>query len=315
MPIEFVCPGCQKTLRVADDYAGRSAKCPNCQTVAQVPAAGRPATPPPPPPAPPAAGPAGGAGAEGGPANPYLSPEVDSYRAPLYGVQPGALQNQPVTVNAVINYAWQVWKDHLGLLVGIVFFLTVVNLVLSLMLERVQQVFMQNNQEAAAITVGILGNLAAQALQLYLGIGQTQITLRACRRQPVEFAHLFQGGPRFLPVAAAVILAGLAVMIGFTLCVIPGIILMLMFWPFYWIVVDAKADILASFSVARTVTQNNVGTTFLLWLTSVGFVILGLLAFCVGFFFAVALIGVMWSAAYLMMSGQLETEPAEPAAF
>ena len=36
VPIEFKCQSCQKTLRVADEFAGRKAKCPNCQTVLQV---------------------------------------------------------------------------------------------------------------------------------------------------------------------------------------------------------------------------------------------------------------------------------------
>lgn len=36
MAIEFKCQGCQKTLRVPDEFAGRKARCPNCQTILQV---------------------------------------------------------------------------------------------------------------------------------------------------------------------------------------------------------------------------------------------------------------------------------------
>lgn len=39
MPIETPCPGCGSKLRVADEHAGRQARCPKCQTVYQVPAA------------------------------------------------------------------------------------------------------------------------------------------------------------------------------------------------------------------------------------------------------------------------------------
>ena len=38
MAIEFKCQGCEKKLRVPDEFAGRKAKCPNCQTILQVPA-------------------------------------------------------------------------------------------------------------------------------------------------------------------------------------------------------------------------------------------------------------------------------------
>lgn len=39
MPIQVVCSGCKKTLRVADKHAGKRAKCPNCQQVIEIPAA------------------------------------------------------------------------------------------------------------------------------------------------------------------------------------------------------------------------------------------------------------------------------------
>jgi len=42
MPIETLCPGCQQKLRVADEFAGRSARCPVCQTNYQIPAQIRP---------------------------------------------------------------------------------------------------------------------------------------------------------------------------------------------------------------------------------------------------------------------------------
>ena len=37
MPIEFQCSGCGKTLRVQDEHAGESAKCPECDTITLIP--------------------------------------------------------------------------------------------------------------------------------------------------------------------------------------------------------------------------------------------------------------------------------------
>ena len=37
MPIEMTCTGCGQTLRVADEHAGKKARCPACGTIAQVP--------------------------------------------------------------------------------------------------------------------------------------------------------------------------------------------------------------------------------------------------------------------------------------
>lgn len=37
MPIETICKGCARKLRVADEHAGRKARCPHCKTVYDVP--------------------------------------------------------------------------------------------------------------------------------------------------------------------------------------------------------------------------------------------------------------------------------------
>lgn len=47
MPIDTVCPGCQKKLRIGDEFAGLQARCPVCDTIYQVPeATAGPALPP-----------------------------------------------------------------------------------------------------------------------------------------------------------------------------------------------------------------------------------------------------------------------------
>lgn len=40
MAIETICKGCARKLRVADEFAGRKARCPHCKTIYTVPASG-----------------------------------------------------------------------------------------------------------------------------------------------------------------------------------------------------------------------------------------------------------------------------------
>ena len=47
MPIEFACSACNKPLRVADEVAGKVAKCPHCSAQMQVPATGSSSAPTP----------------------------------------------------------------------------------------------------------------------------------------------------------------------------------------------------------------------------------------------------------------------------
>lgn len=49
MPISLSCPGCKKTLKVADNLAGKRAKCPGCQTPITIPSLAAPQPAPPSP--------------------------------------------------------------------------------------------------------------------------------------------------------------------------------------------------------------------------------------------------------------------------
>lgn len=46
MAIETLCQGCGQRLRVADEHAGKKARCPNCQAINPIPASGTPASDP-----------------------------------------------------------------------------------------------------------------------------------------------------------------------------------------------------------------------------------------------------------------------------
>jgi uncharacterized membrane protein len=97
--------------------------------------------------------------------------------------------------------------------------------------------------------------------------------------------------------------------IGMLLFVIPAIILAFMFWPTYFVIVDGKAGLLESFGVASKIAANNYLTIFLVWLTSAGLMLLGVVTCGIGLLFVVPLVSVLLPTAYLMMSGQIPAKP------
>jgi uncharacterized membrane protein len=205
-----------------------------------------------------------------------------------------------------MSYAWEVWKANLGLLVGITACVGVINSFFGGMQSGIETAFEQQGHEEVGLIVGLGISFTSSLVQIFLGIGQTQIVLKLLRREPADFAELFGGGPLFLQVLGASILAGIALVIGFVALIIPGIVLAILFWPFYWLIVDEKSKVIQSFGMAVQLGQANVGTTIVLWLASFGIIVLGLMACCVGLLFAAPLVTVIWGAAYLMMSGQLK---------
>jgi DNA-directed RNA polymerase subunit RPC12/RpoP len=319
MAIEFRCPDCQQLLRVPDDSAGKNARCPQCSSRARVPEASQPASPPASPPLeqpqwpfsegnrPPAkpfadAGPAA-------PLNPYATPAAAIQSAAASPFQPGAINPQKVGVEPIFSHAWQVWQANLGLLAGVTFVALAITLPIDIGSQFVHELLAQQGEASAGRLVESIGSIISNLLELWLGIGQAQIALKLARGLPAQFGDLFGGGSRFFPVLGGSILAGLALVVGLLLCIVPGIFLMLMFWPFYYLVVDEKAPVMESFEVAKTITEGNWGTVSLLWLVSIVVGFVGLLACGVGILLAIPLITLIWATAYLMMSGQLSTSP------
>jgi phage FluMu protein Com len=337
MAIEFPCPHCSQLLRVGDDSAGKTAKCPKCEGLAKIPAdPAAPASPigssslgaplpssfGPPTPSPfgdvsPAKNPFSDGGAQTNPfgsqpnfgaapsINPYASPQ-SAYQPPTPG---GPITPQAVGIEQILNFSWQIWQQNLGLLIGVTFAAGVINNIVSYGFQFAQTMLEQNNEREMAIVVAVVSFLVTSTLQIFLGIGEKIVILKVCRRQPAEFSDLFSGAPLFLPALAVSILFGLAFVFGILLLVVPGVFVALIWWPTFSLVVDKKAGIIESFSIANAITKDNWGTVVLLWLLSFGIIILGCLALCIGLLFAAPLVATLWGAAYLMMSGQIPAQP------
>ena len=292
MPIQFSCTQCNKQLKVPDESAGAKARCPQCQTVIEIPSA------------------ASAMAAAAAPS--FAQPQSDSvnpYSAPSAGIEAKSLKQagQPTAVGPgeVIEYAWNVWKQNLGILVGVTAIVLGVSIGFSVLQQLLVPLLAQQMSfemiQLLVMGIGLIGNV----INIFLGIGQTQIVLKVIRGQHADFAELFGGSSLFLRVLGASIVAGMVVMVGFIALIIPGILLCLLFWPFYYLIVDHKAKAMESFSMAYPIGKLNVGTTFVLWLASIGIYIVGVLVLCVGVFFAMPLISTMYCTAYLMMSGQI----------
>ena len=194
------------------------------------------------------------------------------------------ITNVPTDIGSVLNYSIAVWQKNLGILVGAFVVLFAIGLAIAVPIGIVQGVLEAAGQEGAGILVALLGRIVGQAIQLYIGIGLAQMMLKLARNQPTEFGDLFGGGPRFLPALGVSILFGLAVAGGFILLIIPGIIVLLVWWPCYYLVVDSKSTVMDSFGLSREITRGNLATTFLVWLVGIGVTGIGLLACCVGVF-------------------------------
>jgi hypothetical protein len=110
-----------------------------------------------------------------------------------------------------------------------------------------------------------------------------------------------QGDAAIIPMVIILTVGGIAV--------VAAIVLSLIFWPIQSLLIDTNVPFGSVFGLAARVTQGNRLTTIVLGLLTVGIFILGFLACFVGLLFAAPLISMLWAVAYLMMAGQISTQP------
>lgn len=342
MAIEFRCSGCQQLLKVPDDSAGKNARCPKCSSLVVVPAAGTGAVPPvfappppfapapppvapppPPPPKPPGSPPAWQFGDASQPsgnnpfssspaapsANPY-APSASTWQPqPAMGYSSAGIVPQRVGVDPIFSHAWRVWQDNIGLLAATTFVALIISAPIDFITAFVETMLREEGDDALAAIVNLGGSVLSFLVDTFLGIGQAVIALKLARGQRAEFADLFSGANQYVPVLIGSFLGGIVAGIAFLACIVPGVILCLMFWPFYYLLVDRKASLTDSFGLANKITEGNWGTAFLLVLLGIVIVFVGLLACGIGIIFAIPLVTLLWATAYLMMSGQLPAYP------
>jgi hypothetical protein len=266
--------------------------------------------------------------------NPYASP-TSVQHDPTFS--DGTVGHRIVDIGEVFRHAMEVWQRNLGLLVGTTFIVFLLTMIGNWISQGIQVAMVVNNQRELGVVFAVLFGLLNFGWQTYLGIGQAQIALKLARNQSAELGELFGGAPRFLSVLGFFLLLGLAVylpllgmigisaMIGgdtggammlgsaalWTLLMIP---VALFFWPTYYLVVDGRSSVWQSFGAAVRISEGNKLTIFLVMLSSVAIMLLGVLAVCIGVLFAAPLVSLMWASAYLMMSGQAPALARERAA-
>lgn len=353
MPIEFLCSSCQQQLRVPDAAAGKNARCPKCSTILAVPGASQTATPPPPvAPTPgdlsfrpePKPAPQNSAGGFDNPfgdtgpkpwsgpsdaANPYASP-AGGFNEPT--PLAGPIGHQVVDVGPILNHSFRVWQDNLGLLVGTTLVVAIISIVINGGLGGVLGVVMIGGEPILIAALGLVVQTTAFAITTFLGIGQAKICLKLARGQRADFADLFSGGSRFLPIFALMGMINgpniflqsvnsafggqrgsfeiqMVVNLLILLWSLAYIILGIIYWPCYYLVLEERAGVFESFGLAGRITEGNRLHSFLLFLLTIGILILGFLACLVGLLFAAPLTQLLLAVAYLMMSAQLSTNP------
>lgn len=307
MGIEFRCTQCGNLLRVEQQFAGRLTKCPACGQIQQAPAAGgnpfgasEPS---------PAKGDLAAAGA-----NPYASP-ASSSAALLspFAAAPVANANQ-LDVGDLMQRSWDIYKSQMG--ICIVAMLVVNALIFGLMVVEGLTAFAiaaglsttgADDTVLAAIAIlgFVLGLFLLIVVSSWLQAGMLRFILKMARHGEASLGDLFSGGPYILPLLAAGLLLSLMIGFGLLACVVPGVILFLMFSQASFLIVDRGAGVIECLSGSMRLTEGNKTNLALVFLLAIALSYASSLVPCgIGAIFVGPYISLLMAVTYLVLTGQ-----------
>lgn len=149
--------------------------------------------------------------------------------------------------------------------------------------------------------IGVIHQIVSGIVSVFLSMGLIRIWLNLVSGKEASVGQLFGQGDKLLRAIGATILFYLMLIAGFILLIVPGIYLALRFGQFQAAIVDKDLGVVDAFKYSSAITTNNRLNLAGLGLIGLGLMIAGLLALCVGVFFAIPVVSLSMMVAYRWM--------------
>jgi uncharacterized membrane protein len=157
---------------------------------------------------------------------------------------------------------------------------------------------------AGIVAAGAFLMLLMVAACAYVWGGYHNLLLRVAQGKRAELTDLFTGNRFFWRLFWGNLLFGALAAVGLILFFIPYFLVLLMFWPFSYVIIDQNTGVVDAFRKSRELTSGNLLAIFILSLAAIGINLLGEMACMVGILFSAPLASLTFAVAYCRMSRQ-----------
>jgi phage FluMu protein Com len=332
--IEFRCGHCEKSLKTSIEKAGWQAKCPGCGRLIEIPSSGQAADPwleqsrpvtsesrrmkP------------GEVPVEEFKQCHVCSAEIlnSAVRCHYCGEvfasdtdrpvpRSGRRELKPFAPGEVIADAWRIFSDRMGFLIGsffVIWLLTFISVWIASAPFALAQVFIDQDELVGAVLatiVGAAGYFVAMAIATYLQAGYLQLQLKVSREQPASLSDLFNGGPFLVRMILSTLVFVSIVGLGAMMCLIPGLVIALIIWPYAHILVDHNPLGFDCLIRARKLTEGNLGSLLIVVVVAGMSILAGVCTCGIGLAIAIPYVNLLFTVAYDRMSCQTERDSLE----
>ena len=207
--------------------------------------------------------------------------------------------NTTFTISDLYARGWSHFKAHWQLALGAIIIVCGIQLILNIF---GYQYDMRTGAESGSIVVSLLALL----ITIGLSIGITDLFLSMSRGEESSIDQLYKSitVSKFFSYIFASLIYGFMTFLGFILFIIPGIILTLMFYPYFYFIVDQDADAIQALSDARKATKGS-RLKILVLLLSLGVLnLLGMIALLVGLLVTIPLTMFIFIELYKSLIGE-----------
>jgi len=246
--------------------------------------------------------------------NPYETPHYDGSAAE----SPAQFDRVPICITSidpgdVMSRSWRLLSNDIGqsLLVMLVYLLisflaptigVVVVLVGALIAGS------GGNPDSATIALMVaaivMATVGIAILFLWIQIGATIYFLKLARGQSPAMGDLFSGGRYLVPYGLATVGYLLLVTMGTSLCIVPGILAAVVFFPWPFLVIDRDMNVGEAFFLSYEASDGNKMSLFVLLLVYLGISTVAGMLSILGSWLVSPYLMLLVVVAYLAMTGQ-----------
>jgi hypothetical protein len=232
---------------------------------------------------------------------------------------------QPWEVGEVYGQAWEIFKKEWVILV-LSWFLVAILLGVPMQIARFM--FMPSmgqfghfgqTMDANAILAMYQSLIPIYffvfVFQTFFDVGLIRIQCAAARGETLNFATLFSGGSKFLPLLVVKFLLAIAMGLFSACLVVPGILVFVALWPVDYFVVEANQGIGEAFKSAWAATRGQWMQMFLFFLLGFLLYMGGFVACCIGWIATYPLYRVAKAIVFQRITGRAVGMPVAPPQF